>query len=201
MKGEVKESLVIGGGPVPTACATVAKFGMRARFVGKIGDDFDGEIVLRGLREAGVDTQFMIIDRTVITPRAYIWIDSKDKGTRTVALDISRFTQPSEDELDERLVLNCSALLVDGRAADACLKALRIAKGKGIFTFLDTGSVRPHFKEILKLTDFAIVSHELVKNFFSNYSLKDAAGVLMDEGARYVIITTGASVSAGGEPR
>ena len=38
-KVEVVESSMQGGGPVPTAMATLAKLGSKVAYIGKIGDD------------------------------------------------------------------------------------------------------------------------------------------------------------------
>jgi len=192
-KGDVVESLVIGGGPVPTACAAAVKFGLSARFAGKVGADADGEVVIRGLREAGVDDTYMLIEPAVKTARACIWIDPKDHGARTVALDLIRFQQPSADELDDRLPALCRALLVDGRASEACLKALNLARKKDVITILDTGAVRPCFKEMLQLTDFAIVSYELALAYLPGGSPLEVAEKLISDGAEYAVVTFGES--------
>lgn len=189
-KGDVIESLLVGGGPVPTACQTVAKFGRSALFVGKVGADSDGEVVKRGLREEGVDASFMLTDPKVNTARAYIWIDPDD-GSRTVALDVSRFSFPAEDELDERLVISARVFMVDGRAVEATLKGLRIAREAGVITVLDAGAERPRFREMLELVDYAIVSADLADTFAPGVEAEKLADLLVKSGARNAIVTVG----------
>lgn len=163
-KGDVVKSLVIGGGPVPTALQTVVKLGGSARFCGKVGADWEGRQVITELRAAGVDVEPMVIDPDVTTARAFIWIDPYE-GSRTVALDISRFTWVPEDQLDEKHVRECRVFITDCRATEAALKALRIAHEAKITTILDAGSVRPRFEEILPLIDYAIVSRDMAETF------------------------------------
>ena len=76
---------VQGGGPVPTALATMARFGARVSFVGKVGSDACGRQVLSELEGFGVDVSGAVIDPHSRTARAYIWIDSQT-AKRTVLL-------------------------------------------------------------------------------------------------------------------
>ncbi|MFH0765620.1 MAG: PfkB family carbohydrate kinase, partial [Calditrichota bacterium] len=133
LKGNVKESLVIDGGPVPTALKTVVKFGGSARFCGKVGADPDGFKLAEGLRAFGVRADTLIVDPGVQTARAYIWIDPRD-GSRTVALDISRFEWFSAEQVNEEWFDHCRILLTDGRAAEASLRSLTLARQRGIIT-------------------------------------------------------------------
>lgn len=50
-KVDVKKSSIQGGGPVPTAMVTLAKLGARACYVGKVGDDPEGEFVAFSLKK------------------------------------------------------------------------------------------------------------------------------------------------------
>jgi ribokinase len=159
-KGDVVESLVIGGGPVPTAIMTTVRFGLKAGFCGKVGADNDGRIVIEGLKAGGVDVSSMIIDENARTARAYIWIDPHD-GSRTVALDRTRFAWLTAAELNLDLVRNCRVFLCDGRAVEACLDGLKVARECGVTTVFDAGAARPRIEEMMTMVDYAIVSADL----------------------------------------
>jgi len=189
-KGDVVRSLVVGGGPVPTALATVVKFGGSARFCGKVGDDADGRQVVRELGGAGVDIRPMVMDRGVTTARAYIWIDPKD-GTRTIVLDATRMTWLAEEQLDDRLPKHCRVLLTDGRATEATLKGLRLAREAGVTTVLDAGAVRPMFGEMLALVDYALVSRDLADTFAPGSGPEELARKLTEAGTGTAVVTAG----------
>lgn len=189
-KGDIVESVVIGGGPVPTALLTFGKLGGTARFCGKIGADHDGQVVLEGLRSGGVDVSPMIIDQAATTARAFIWIDPHD-ASRTIALDLTRLSWPTADELDDDLLRACRIFLCDGRATEACLKGLRLARKLGVRTVLDVGAARPRFEEILELTDYAIVSRDLADTFSPGAGPDDLAKLLVRSGAGSAIVTIG----------
>ena len=47
LKLEVVESVIDGGGPVPTALATLARLGAHCAYLGRLGDDAQGKLVIR----------------------------------------------------------------------------------------------------------------------------------------------------------
>lgn len=189
-KGDVIASLTIGGGPVPTACQMVASLGKTVSFAGKVGDDDDGRLVRRGLSDCGVDSSRMIVDQTLKTARASIWIDADD-GSRTVALDTIRFTFPSSAEFDIGWLKDCRLFEVDGRAAEATLIGLREAKRRGVITMLDAGAVRPLMDQILLLLDYAVVSSDFADTFSPGADASSLAGRLVEAGVGTAIVTAG----------
>ena len=189
-KGDVAQSIVIGGGPVPTALLTLAKFGCRTGFSGKVGDDNDGRGVVEGLKAGGVDVSRMIIDPSAVTARAFIWVDPRD-ASRTVALDKTNISLPAADDLDEDMIASSRVFLCDGRAADACLKGMAAARKHGVLTVLDAGAVRHRFQEMLGLTDFAVVSSDLADTLSPEASPAELARLLVGMGAGTAIVTVG----------
>jgi len=191
-KGDVIESLTIGGGPVPTACQMVASLGKTVSFVGKVGDDDDGKLVLHGLSACGVNSSNMIVDSTLKTARASIWIDADD-GSRTVALDTTRFAFPSADEFDPLWLSECRLFEVDGRAAEATLIGLREAKRRGVITMLDAGAVRPLMNQMLPVLDYAVVSSDFADTFSPGAGAPTLARGLIEAGVGTAIVTAGES--------
>ncbi|MDP8228757.1 MAG: PfkB family carbohydrate kinase [Candidatus Electryoneaceae bacterium] len=189
-KGDVVESLVIGGGPVPTALATLANFGATTRFCGKVGSGHEGALIIDGLHQRGVDTSWMTVDPDGVTARAFIWIDPKD-GSRTIALDVSRFKWMTPDQLDDRLPKRCKLFLTDGRATDATLKALKIARKAGVTTVLDIGATRPRLDEMLPLIDYAVVSQDLADGFAPGASPDQLSHRLIEAGTGTAVVTMG----------
>lgn len=194
MKGDVAESLVIAGGPVPIALSTAARFGCSTQFFGKVGNDADGKQICRELQEDGVDISRMIIDSNCKTARAYIWIDRND-GSRSVALDYCEANQLSKEDVDTELTACCKIFLCDNRSADATLKALKHAKAAGLITMIDAGSVRPQFNDMLKLVDYTIVSQDLGETLLTGNNAYKTAERLVEMGTGTAVVTCGAEGS------
>jgi sugar/nucleoside kinase (ribokinase family) len=71
------------GGQVATAMVTCAKLGLRARYVGTVGDDERGRVQIESLRESGVDLEYVQVRAGCPNQSAYIVIDA-ETGERTV---------------------------------------------------------------------------------------------------------------------
>jgi len=117
-------------------------------------------------------------------------IDPAD-GSRTVALDVSNYRFPSEREFNERLAASCAIFLVDGRAADATIRGLKVAQTSGAVTVLDAGAVRPRMREMLALIDYAIVSSDFADTFAPGAPPDRLAAALVKAGAGVGVVTAG----------
>jgi len=189
-KGTVVESLIIGGGPVPNALAAISLWGGSTRFCGKLGMGWEGEIVLNGLQERGVDCSCLKIDPDGVTARAHIWIDRHD-GARTVALDLSRYNWMGADDFDDRLARNCRVFLSDGRMPDANIKALKAAKEAGVITVFDVGTPRARLDEMFPLLEYALLSYELASTYLPGATPQQFARWIVGKGARVGVVTAG----------
>ena len=117
-KVDVLASSVQGGGPVPTAMATMAKLGAEVAFVGKIGDDYEGMVIRSELEKFGVDVDYLLIDENVKSLKAFIWVD-KNSGKRTVALDKTRMKPVQPKEISFLKGISFRYLHLDGRDKEA----------------------------------------------------------------------------------
>ncbi|HYL41427.1 MAG TPA: PfkB family carbohydrate kinase, partial [Candidatus Binatus sp.] len=82
------------GGAVGTTLATVAALGGRARYFGRLSDDEFGTIVLRGLKEFGVDVSQVLIEPGKVSPGSFVMVDERT-GRR-----LARFTRGSTTPID-----------------------------------------------------------------------------------------------------
>src|SRR5260370_34874968 len=55
------QELLSPGGQVATAVVACAKLGLRAKYIGTIGDDFRGTVQRQSLQETGVDISGLIL--------------------------------------------------------------------------------------------------------------------------------------------
>ncbi len=199
-KGEVVESLTISGGPIPTALATVVKFGNSACFCGKVGADSYGELIQHELSEAGLDIRHLQREKSTRTACAHIWINRRD-GSRTIALDRTGLSWITAAEFDVSPISNARVFYCDVREPSSALKGFETARSAGVTTMIDCGGNRPKLREMLPLVDFTVVSHEFADSFLSQYALDqhpdrlDRARVLADEllkaGTGVAVITLG----------
>jgi sugar/nucleoside kinase (ribokinase family) len=111
------------GGQAANVAAWAAALGADARFVGRVGDDAAGELVLRALGQRGVDVRGPVAGRTGIV------VSLAAAGDRTMASDRGTAPQLSPQDLDpawfDADVLHVSgyALLVEPMASAAAAAA------------------------------------------------------------------------------
>ncbi|HZQ15430.1 MAG TPA: PfkB family carbohydrate kinase [Gaiellaceae bacterium] len=127
------------GGQAANVAAWAATLGAAARFVGRVGDDAAGELVLRALRGHGVDVCGPVAGRTGVV------VSIAAGGDRTMASDRGTATLLEPRDL-EPAWFDCDVLHVSGYAlleqplADAALEAARLARAAGARVSLDVSS-------------------------------------------------------------
>lgn len=151
------QELLSPGGQVATAIVACAKLGLRAKYIGTIGDDFRGNVQRQSLEATGVDISDLIVRRECPNQTAYILIDRRT-GERTVLwhrADSLRLT-PADLPLDA--ITSTKLLHIDGYDIDAAVYASSIARAHGIPVSLDVDTVYPGFDRVLKNVDYLIAS-------------------------------------------
>lgn len=185
-----------GGGPVPTALCTLAKFGVPSSFVGKCGKDSDGKLLRDELRRFGVNVRFLTLDPDSRTPRAFVIVE-KESGKRTVILDRTETSALSPDELNAGIIRRARFLLIDGREPETSLTAAVLARKAGGEVILDAGSPRRNIGDILPYVDHLVVSNRFSLDFTQEVDPGKAALKLAHMGFKSVVITSGHKGSIG----
>jgi sulfofructose kinase len=189
-KVDVVKSSVQGGGPVPTAMVTLARLGAKVAYVGKVGDDADGELVRWQLEKEGVDTRWIIVEKKIKTSRAYIWVD-KETGKRTVALDRDKENRLSGKELGFLKSISIKFLHLDGREPKINILAAEWAKRQFAQVCLDVGSLRKGAEKVFPYVDHLIVSRRFACGFTGASDPYLACSELMETGCETSVVTIG----------
>jgi len=90
------------GGQCATAMVTLARLGMRARYIGKVGSDDFGRLQIRSLKSEGVESTGVMVVQGADSQIAYIIVD-QPSGERTVPFD-NYFVGPRQDILHENVL-------------------------------------------------------------------------------------------------
>ncbi|UCG10957.1 MAG: hypothetical protein JSU72_10280 [Deltaproteobacteria bacterium] len=189
-KVDVKRSSIQGGGPVPTAMVTLAKLGAKVCYVGKVGDDPDGEFVRSQLQKEGVDARYLVVDKKIKTSKASIWID-KGSGKRTVALDRDRKNHLKRAELKFLNSISTRFLHLDAREVEISVWLARWARKQKAQVCLDVGSLRDGVEKVFPFVDHLIVSKRFACGFVKTSDPFEACRELMSRRFRTVVVTVG----------
>jgi len=197
-----------GGAPANVAGA-VAKLGGSAGFVGKVGGDSFGKMIKNTFSEAGVNTDYLIIDRKVNTTLAFISV--KENGEPDFVFyrnhcgaDLAlRQDEINEGYINECKILHFGSISFTGEPLKSTtLKAIRIAKGAGKLISFDP-NLRPSLWESLRhakaeienglaCADIVKLTDEELQFVSGESNLTKGADVILKHGPRIVIVTRGA---------
>jgi sulfofructose kinase len=145
------------GGQVATAMVACARLGLRAKYIGTIGDDLRGEIQRHSLDGTGVDTSGVIVRAGCPNQTAYILIDQRT-GERTVLWHRAECLRLHPDDIRPEDILNARIVHLDGCDTEAAAFSAKVARKAGIPVAIDVDTVYPGFEAVLQNTDYLVAS-------------------------------------------
>jgi sulfofructose kinase len=146
-----------GGGQVATAMVALSRWGLRTRYIGKVGDDDLGQFSLDSIRQEGADVSSVTIEPNATNQFAMIIVDGPS-GERTILWNRDERLMYREGELRKEEVCSGKLLHLDGHDIHAALQCAGWAKEEGIPTIIDLDKVEPLTSELIKGIDFVITS-------------------------------------------
>ena len=145
------------GGQVASAVVACARLGLRARYIGTVGDDLRGDVQRQSLDGTGVDTSGLIVRKGCANQTAYILIDQRT-GERTVLWQRPDGLKLNPDDILAEDIWGARLLHIDGYDTEAAAKAAGIARKAGIPVSLDVDTIYPDFEAVLSNVDYLMAS-------------------------------------------
>jgi sulfofructose kinase len=140
-KGFANSMTVIGGGPAATAAAAVNRLNGDAIFIGQLGEDVVGDLIIEDFAEWGVDTRRVRRLQSAASPVSTITVEAD--GERTIV----NYTDPRLLESGYRVteddLAGADAVLGDLLWPTGALSAIEAARCLRIPAVLDFDHVRP----------------------------------------------------------
>jgi sugar/nucleoside kinase (ribokinase family) len=164
--------LVAPGGQAATAMVALARLGLRARYIGKVGSDQMGKLQIESLRSEGVQADISIVEGAQ-TQTAFIIVD-EPSGERTIIWNRDDELAIREEEVSLEAVTSGRILHLDGHDTAAAAAAARYARQAGIPVVIDIDNIYPGAGELLRLVDFIISSSSFPERFTGEGDLRSA---------------------------
>lgn len=146
-----------GGGQVATAMVALSRWGIRTKYIGKVGSDELGEFSLQSLSQEGVDVSSVMIEPYATNQFAMIIVDGVS-GERTILWNRDKRLMYREGELRKDEVCSGRLLHLDGHDIHAAIQCAGWANEEGIPTIVDLDKVEPLTSDLIKKIDFVITS-------------------------------------------
>jgi sulfofructose kinase len=157
-KVELLSAEVKPGGQVASAIVACRRWGLSARYVGKIGDDAAGKLQVTEMEREGVDCHW-ISTRGAMSQSSFILVD-EPSGERTVLWKRDPQIALRPEDLQREWVVGSQVLLVDGHDTKAAAQAARWAHEEGMLVVGDFDNRYPHVEVLLEYVDFIVVSKD-----------------------------------------
>lgn len=156
-KMEYTHSSVMQGGQAASTVVACQTWGMRTRYVGKVGDDEAGRLHRAAFERAGVEAQLVTV-ADAMSPQSLILVDGGGERTVLCRRDERLLLRP--EELKREWVANARALHVDGIESAAATQAARWARKAGVPVIADLDEQYDGGDDLLGCVDYLIVSRE-----------------------------------------
>ena len=195
------------GGAPANFLAALTKYGKSTAFLGKVGDDTFGRLLVGTVKDAGIETKGIVVDPTVFTTLAFVTFDETGDRSFSFARKPGADTQLCWEEVDKSLIDEAKVFhfgtlsLTDDPARTTTQKAVAYAKEQGKLITYDPNLRKPLWKTeeeareqilwSLAQADVVKISDEEVE-FLWNCTPEEGADKLLNEfGVSLAMVTLG----------
>jgi sulfofructose kinase len=162
---------VLPGGQVATAVVACQQWGLRTRYVGKVGDDAAAAMHRKEFTRLGVETHLM---SAAGCPSQLAFIMVNDDGERTVLWKRDPRLTLLPDELQRDWITHARALHVDGHDTAAAAKAASWAREAGVPVVADLDELYSGVETLLPNVDYLITSRDIPGRLTSKEDLRQS---------------------------
>jgi len=183
------------GGKGANQAVAIAKLGGVVTMLGSIGGDNEGRYLLNGLKESGVENEYINIVDNAVTGQAWITINNQGNNAIVVLPGANNNTNINYIESKRSIVENADIVLMQLEIPiETVCHIAKMAKELGKTVVLDPAPATKNLPdELLKNIDY-IKPNETELEFITGYSSKkyqDGASYLLDRGVANVIVSLG----------
>jgi len=156
-KIELSDYVQAAGGEIATTMVGLRRLGLKTAYVGRFGDDREGDFGLRTLRDEAVDIRFAEQIAGAKTQIAFIVIDERN-GERTVIWHRDKMLAYEEKDAPVEASALGKILHFTPHDARACERMARKARAENTVVSIDADNVFDGINELLPQVDILISS-------------------------------------------
>jgi len=180
------------GGSAANVAVGLARLDRRVGFVGKLGDDEHGRLLMEAFEQEGVDTRGVIVETGRPTAACFIAVD--DRGERMIVALPGAAVIERIKELDLDYVRGARAVYIGPSYPEVATTTAAAVRESGGTIFCAPGGVHVPVEilgPILERTDVLLVSRTEALALTAQTSPDEAARALREMGPQIVVETLG----------
>ena len=195
------------GGAPDNFLAALTKYGKSTAFLGKVGDDTFGHLLVGTVKDAGIETRGIVIDPTVFTTLAFVTFDDAGDRSFSFARKPGADTRLSWEEVDKSLIDEAKVFhfgtlsLTDEPVRTTTQKCVAYAKEQGKLITCDPNLRKPLWRSegeakeqilwSLQQADVVKISDDEVDFLWSCTPEEGADKLLQEFGVSLAMVTLG----------
>jgi sugar/nucleoside kinase (ribokinase family) len=156
-KVEYCERSIVPGGQVATTVVACQTWGLRTRYVGKLGDDEAARLHMQAFDRVGAEARIVTVPGAASLHNV-ILVDSG--GERTVLCQRDERMVLRPEELRREWIVNARVLHVDGHDTAAATQAAAWARVAGVPVVADLDEPYPGVDDLVAQIDYIIVNKD-----------------------------------------
>jgi sulfofructose kinase len=180
----------VGGGVAANAAVAVSRLGGQPRYIGPLGEDDLGEIIIRDLNAGGVDTKRVRRIHGVTSPLSSIVVGADGERLVVNHADAGLFEQA--EEITDRDMDGSEAVLVDVRWVEGATAALDWAIRHGVPGLLDYDVGNRPARNLLDLASHVVFSAAALGELTGKSDLEQGLRAIAEETPAWLAVTAGA---------
>jgi sulfofructose kinase len=177
-----------GGGQVATALVALSRWGIKTKYIGKVGSDELGQISLESLQQEGVDVSSVTTEPNTPTQLGNIIVEATS-GDRTILWRRDKRLMFREGELRKEDVCSGKLIHLDGHDIRSAIQCAKWAKEEAIPTVVDIDKVESLTPELMRDISFVVTSSRF-PSLFTGISDREKALVELQRHTRGFLCTT-----------
>ncbi|HXX20856.1 MAG TPA: PfkB family carbohydrate kinase [Candidatus Acidoferrum sp.] len=178
-KIELLAADVMPGGQVASAMVACRRWGLSARYVGKIGDDAAGQLQRSEMEREEVEAHW-ITAAGCSSQIAFILVDDST-GERTVLWKRDPAIALRPADLKREWISGARVLLIDGHDTEAATQAARWAREERMQVVGDFDNLYPGVQALLHHVDFPIASRDFPERLTGEHDLLKSLPMIFSE--------------------
>ena len=185
----------MSGGQVSSAMVGARRLGLNAAYIGKVGYDNEGRMLIESLQDEGIDCTGVMIAVGAKTQGAVIIIE-QFSGERTILWYHDDQTRIGPEELRQEWITRARVLHINGFDTKAAIQAAQWAHEAGMIVTIDLDTVYPGIDELLPHVDCLITSQGLANELAGSMEERAALQTLNQRYGCYLVAMTQGSRGA-----
>jgi sulfofructose kinase len=171
-KVPVLASETLLGGQAASATVACQRWGLRTRYIGKIGDDAAGRLQRQELAREGIEAHWIEVPGCP-SQAAYILVDQQS-GERTILWQHDPRLDLAPSDLPRDWITQTRLLHLDGHPPAPAALAARWAHDSGVTVTADLDNIYPGVENLLASVDYLMASREFPSRLTGIESLPEA---------------------------